>query len=173
MTEQNRENSIGYIEGGFVIYPDLHGERHERHLTPEESVRLRVVTELVDYYGYLTSHIDIEVTVPKRTPEDRADVVVYRNTELTDPFIVIETKRDGLTLADKMQAIEQGFGNSNSLRSPFLLVVAGNEEWAYNVADFPSQRKIPQQNTVYTTPIWCCTRVQVCQGWRTMGITCG
>ncbi|MGB8658385.1 MAG: type I restriction enzyme HsdR N-terminal domain-containing protein [Candidatus Zixiibacteriota bacterium] len=142
MSEENQENPIGYIEGDLVIYPNLHGERHERRLTPEERVRLRVITELVEKYGYLTSHIDIEVIVPRRTPEDRADVVVYRNTELTDTFIVIETKRDALTIADKAQAIEQGFGNSNSLRSLFLLVVAGDEEWAYNVADFPSQERV-------------------------------
>jgi len=142
MLEQNQENSIGYIEGNLVIYPNLHGERHERRLTPEERVRLRLIQELVERYGYLTSHIDIEVTVPRRTPEDRADVVVYRNSELTDPFVVAETKRDGLTAADKTQAIEQGFGNANSLRAPFLLIVAGDEEWAFNVFDFPSQERI-------------------------------
>jgi type I restriction enzyme M protein len=142
MTENNQQNPIGYIEGDLVIYPDLHGERHERRLTPEERVRLRVIIELVENYGYATSHIDIEVTVPRRTPEDRADIVVYRDTGLTNPFIVVETKKEGLTNADKSQAIEQGFGNTNSLRCPFLLVVAGDEEWAFNVAAFPPQERI-------------------------------
>jgi len=142
MPEDNQENPIGYIEGDHVIYPNLHGQRHEYRLTAEERVRLRVVKELLAKYGYSLSHIDVEVPVPRRTPEDRADVVVYRNTELTDPFIVVETKRDGLTAGDKAQAIEQGFGNANSLRAPFLYVVAGEQESAYNVADFPSQERV-------------------------------
>jgi type I restriction enzyme M protein len=100
------------------------------------------MVELVENYGYTLSHIDIEVTVPRRTPEDRADIVVYRDTALTNPFIVVETKRGGLTNADRAQAIEQGFGNTNSLRCHFLFVVAGDEEWAFNVAAFAPQERI-------------------------------
>ena len=44
---------------------------------PEEIVRASYFCELILDYNYSGKNIDIEVTVPRRTPEDRADVVVY------------------------------------------------------------------------------------------------
>jgi type I restriction enzyme M protein len=43
---------------------------------PEEKVRAAYFTELVLDYQYPKEKIDFEVTVPRRTPEDRADIVV-------------------------------------------------------------------------------------------------
>ena len=42
---------------------------------PEEKVRGAYFCELVLDYDYPTKNIDIEVTVPRRTPEDRADIL--------------------------------------------------------------------------------------------------
>ena len=62
---------------------------------PEEKVRASYFCELVLDYNYLTKNIDIEVTVPRRTPEDRADIVVY--DEAGAEYLVIECKKDGIT----------------------------------------------------------------------------
>ena len=81
---------------------------------PEEKVRASYFVELVLDYEYPASNIDIEVTVPRRTPKDRADIVVYDKSGAE--YLVIECKKDGVTDAEFKQAIEQAFGNANSLR---------------------------------------------------------
>lgn len=109
---------------------------------PEEKVRASYFAELVLDYNYPTKRIDFEVTIPRRTPEDRADIVVYEDDELKKPYLVVECKKDGITDAEFKQAIEQVFGNANSLRAQFATVIAGTTRTAFNVADFkPSERE--------------------------------
>jgi len=109
---------------------------------PEEKVRASYFAELVLDYEYPTKRIDFEVTVPRRTPEDRADIVVYEDDELKKPYLVVECKKDGITDAEFKQAIEQVFGNAYSLRAGFATVIAGTTRTAFNVADFkPSERE--------------------------------
>ena len=107
---------------------------------PEEKVRASYFTELVLDYEYHPKRIDIEVTVPRRTPEDRADIVVY--DENGTEYLVVECKKDGISGAEFKQAIEQAFGNANSLRAKFASVVAGTTRTAFDVAGFkPSERE--------------------------------
>lgn len=106
----------------------------------EEKVRASYFTELVLDYKYPKENIDIEVIVPRRTPEDRADIVVYdlKGAE----YLVVECKKDGITDAEFKQAIEQVFGNANSLRAKYASVIAGTTRTAFDVAGFkPSERE--------------------------------
>ena len=107
---------------------------------PEEKIRASYFAEIVLDYNYPIKNIDIEVNVPRRTPEDRADIVVY--DEEGAEYLVVECKKDGITDAEFKQAIEQAFGNANSLRSKFASVVAGITRTAFDVAGFkPSERE--------------------------------
>lgn len=109
---------------------------------PEEKVRGAYFVELVLDYQYPKEKIDFEVTVPRRTPEDRADIVIYEDDELKTPYLVVECKKDGITDAEFKQAIEQVFGNANSLRAKFASVVAGNTRTTFDIAGFkPSERE--------------------------------
>ncbi|KKG05870.1 hypothetical protein DU40_13560 [Methanosarcina mazei] len=109
---------------------------------PEEKVRASYFVELLRDYNYPKERIDFEVLVPRRTPEDRADIVVFEDNELKKPYIVIECKRDGISDAEYKQAIEQAFGNANSLRSRFAAVIAGITRTAFDVAGFnPGERE--------------------------------
>ncbi len=106
---------------------------------PEEKVRGSYFCELVLDYDYPTKNIDVEVIVPRRTPEDRADIVVYDDAGAE--YLVIECKKDGISDAEFKQAIEQAFGNANSLRAKFASVIAGITKTAFDVAGFkPSER---------------------------------
>jgi type I restriction enzyme M protein len=108
---------------------------------PEEKVRASYFAELVLDYKYPAKRIVFEDPVPRRTPEDRADIVVYDDDELKNSYLVVECKKDGITDAEFEQAIEQVFGNANSLRAKFATVIAGTTRTAFNVADFkPSER---------------------------------
>ena len=138
------------IEKGYISLSEDRGKityQGSRDYTtsfknPEEKVRASYFAELVLDYNYPTKRIDFEVTIPRRTPEDRADIVVYEDDELKKPYLVVECKKDGITDAEFKQAIEQVFGNANSLRAIFATVIAGTTRTAFNVADFkPSERE--------------------------------
>lgn len=109
---------------------------------PEEKVRAAYFVELIDDYEYPKERIDFEVTVPRRTPEDRADIVIFEDEELKKPFLVVECKKDGITDTEFKQAIEQAFGNANSLRAKFATVIAGTTRTAFDIAGFkPNERE--------------------------------
>jgi type I restriction enzyme M protein len=101
---------------------------------PEEKVRASYFCELVMLYGYDAKDISLEVTMPARTPSNLADIVLY--TKNAHPYLVVECKKDKITDSEFNQAVEQAFGNANSLRAKFTAVVAGNTRSFYNVADY-------------------------------------
>ena len=108
----------------------------------EEQVRASLYIQLIKDYGYQKEKIDLEVTVPRRTPSDRADIVIYKDSELKEPFLVIECKKDGITEAEYTQAIEQAFGNANGLRAKYAAVIAGTTRTVFDVAGFkPGERE--------------------------------
>ncbi|MCB4792171.1 MAG: N-6 DNA methylase [Elusimicrobia bacterium] len=109
---------------------------------PEEKVRASYFVELILDYQYPKERINFEVTVPRRTPEDRADIVIYDDDELKIPYLIVETKKDGITDAEFKQAIEQAFGNANSLRGKYASVIAGTTRTAFDISGFkPSERE--------------------------------
>lgn len=57
---------------------------------PEELVRAAFFAELVLDYQYPAKRLDLEVKVPRRTPEDRADIVVYEDDDLKNPYLIVE-----------------------------------------------------------------------------------
>ncbi|MCS7206054.1 MAG: N-6 DNA methylase [Leptospiraceae bacterium] len=118
---------------------------------PEELVRASYFVELVLDYNYSPKRIDFEVIVPRRKPEDRADIVVYEDDELKKPYLVVECKKEKISDAEFKQAIEQAFGNANSLRAKFASVVAGTTKTAFDVAGFkPSER---EKNVISDIPV--------------------
>ena len=118
---------------------------------PEEKVRGSYFAELVLDYLYPAENIDIEVKVERRIPDDRADIVVYEDEETKTPFLIVETKKDGITDAEFKQAIEQAFGNANSKRAKYAVVVAGNTKTAFDVAGYKSSER--EKNVIADIPI--------------------
>ncbi len=117
---------------------------------PEEKVRASYFAELVLDYQYPKERIDFEVIVPRRTPEDRADIVIYEDDELKKPYLVVECKKDGISDAEFKQAIEQVFGNANSLRAKYAIVVAGTTRTAFDVAGFKPRER--EKNVISDIP---------------------
>jgi len=109
----------------------------ERWSDPEEKVRASYYAELIYRYGYKPECIGVEVTVPDRTPVDRADLVIFRATERTKPFGVIECKRDGVSDTEFKQAIEQAFGNGHAhkFRAEYIGVIAGQTRAFFDCSD--------------------------------------
>lgn len=94
---------------------------------PEEKVRAEFWAELIYEYDYPAHRIKVEVTIPDRVPTDRADIVIFSDDECKKPYAVVECKRDGVTDAEFLQAIEQGVGNATwvKLRASYVVIIAG------------------------------------------------
>jgi len=118
---------------------------------PEEKVRASYFVELVLDYQYPKENIDIEVKVERRIPDDRADIVIYEDKELKSPFLIVETKKDGISDSEFSQAIEQAFGNANSKRAKYAIAVAGNTKTAFNIAGFKSSER--EKNVIADIPV--------------------
>ncbi len=118
---------------------------------PEEFVRSEFYSELVYKYKYEPKRIGLEIEVPRRKPSDRADIVVYEDDNGKKPYIIVECKRDGISEAEIRQAIEQAFGNANSLRGKYAAVVAGSVRIAFDVANYPPTER--EKNVISDLPI--------------------
>jgi type I restriction enzyme M protein len=108
-----------------IVY--VAASRSERWSDPEEKVRAEFYAELVYRYGYLPDRIGIEITVPDRSPNDHADLIVFKDDERKRPFAVIECKKESISDAEFVQAVEQAWGNGNAykFRAAYVGVVAG------------------------------------------------
>jgi len=118
---------------------------------PEEKVRTSFYIELIEKYKYPEKRLDAEVVVPRRTPSDSADIVVYEDDDQKKPYIVVECKKDGISQSEINQAVEQAFGNANSLRAKYAIVVAGNVRIAFDVAGFNPRER--DKNIISDIPI--------------------
>ncbi len=109
----------------------------EKWSDSEEKVRAAYYAELIYRYGYKPECIGVEITVPDRTPVDRADLVVFRDKEQTKPFGVIECKRDAVSDTEFKQAVEQAFGNGHAhkFRAEYIGVIAGQTRAFYDCSD--------------------------------------
>lgn len=102
-------------------------DHRERLTDPEEKIRAEYWAELVYRYGYRPENIGIELTVPNRVPGDRADLVVFKDTDRKHPFAVIECEKDSVTEAEFEQAVEHAAGNRTwaKLRARYIGVISG------------------------------------------------
>ena len=122
-----------FDEGHARRIGEVGSERIEYHAAglsvqwagPEEKIRAALWAELIYKYGYRPERIRFEVKVPRRTPNDFADLVIYADDELKEPYFVIECKRSDLSDAAFAQSIEQACGNRASLGAKYCGVVAG------------------------------------------------
>jgi len=124
------------VKDGRVTY-SLGAKKTYDWSDPEEWVRAKTIAFLVVAKGYPTNRINTEVAVPRRTPNDFADVVVYRDDKRREPYLVVENKSAGQTDAARIQWVEQVFGNANSLRAPFALYDEDVESYFFDVGNYP------------------------------------
>jgi type I restriction enzyme M protein len=147
--ETGEKNGFFKVSGKKIEY--LTVKKSYNITDPEEWVRVSFYYELIKKYQYPEERIDLEVIVPRREPTDKADIVVYEDDEKKKPYIVVECKKDGISQAEIKQAIEQAFGNANSLRSKYTILVAGNVRIAFDIANFPPEER--EKNIIADIPI--------------------
>lgn len=141
------ENVIKAIERGFIelsqgrIIYNLKQKKSHQWSDPEEWVRVRTVSFLIIKKGYPANRMNTEVRVPRRTPNDFADIVVYEDDRCQIPYLIVENKAAGQNTRDRRQGIEQAFGNTNSLRAPFALYDEHTYSGFFDVGNFPQEER--------------------------------
>ena len=116
---------------------------------PEEVVRAAYFVELVLDYKYPKERIDFEIKT--KPDKDSVDIVVYADDALKSPYLIVETKKDGISDLEYQEAIKQAFRYANYLRAKYAIVVAGTTRTAFDVAGFePSER---QKNVIGDIPV--------------------
>ena len=128
------------IRGDRISY-NIRQKKSYTWTDPEEWVRAYCISFLVLEKGYPSNRIKTEVKVPRRTPNDWADIVVYRDDACKTPYIVVECKASGQSQTNKNQGVEQLFGNSNSLRSELALYEEYEESIFYDIENYPAEER--------------------------------
>ena len=141
---------IQILDQGTTIHYIVPDKRY-RFKDPEEQIRASYYVELIERYQYPETRINLEVTVPRRTPSDLADIVVFDDDEHQIPYIVVECKKDKISEAEFSQAIEQAFGNCHSLYGELCGVVAGNTRRFFEVKNYTPRERT--QNIIADFPI--------------------
>ena len=134
------ERSIITIKGDKVTY-NINKKKSYNWNDPEEWVRARTIAFLTIVKGYNPLKILTEVKVPRRTPSDLADIVLYEDDSCKRPYLVIENKQSGVNDREKKQAIEQAFGNANSLRAKITMYYDYNNAILYDVLNYDSMER--------------------------------
>lgn len=135
------------IDGNRITYT-LNHEREYDWNDPEEWVRAVTVAWLIVEKDYPSNRIRLEIVVPRRTPNDWADIVVFRDDACRDPYLVVENKSADQTAAQRAQAIEQLFGNANSMSVPLALYDESTDSILFDRSSFPPTER--QQNRLGT-----------------------
>ena len=132
----------GFIEvrGNRVKY-NLNKKSEYDWSDPEEWVRARTIAFLIISKSYPANRMRTEVQVPRRTPNDWADIVVYKDDRCSEPYLIVENKAAGQSRRGRAQGVEQLFGNANSLRAPLGLYDEADESYFYDVANFPATER--------------------------------
>ena len=141
---------IQILDGGTHIHYIVPDKRY-RFTDPEEAVRARYYVELIERYQYPETRIDFEVAVPRRTPSDFADIVIFHDDAKQTPYTIVECKKDGISEAEFNQAIEQAFGNCTPLSGHYAAVIAGNTRRFFDVKGYPPLERI--QNVIADIPV--------------------
>lgn len=125
----------------------------ERWSDPEEKVRAEFWAELIYKYQYRPERMRFEVKVPRRTPHDLADIVIYgdKDEELKSPWFVFECKRADVSDAEFAQAIEQACGNRASLGATYSGTIAGLTRRLLRFDKFPAGER--EKNIMTDIPV--------------------
>lgn len=133
--DEGRARRIGEVGSERIVYGT--GGHSHRWVGPEEKIRAELWAELIYKYEYPQERIGVEVTIPGRVPNNRADLVIYNDDDLKSPYFVFECKRADISDAELTQSIEQACGYRASLGAQFCGVVAGLTRRLLRFDDFP------------------------------------
>lgn len=136
------------IEKNKITYKNLRNwDKKYKFSDPEEQVRSDYFVELVTKYEYEPEDIDLEVEMPKRVPNQFADLVIYEPW-VENKYFVIEFKRSDITDNEFEQAVKQWIGNWRVLKAKYYGTIA----WT-TMRFFEDEKDEDIDDAFYSVPI--------------------
>ena len=116
-----------------ITYVCLNKERNYNN--PEEKVQAETYLKLIFDYHYPVSWIRMFVPVKMGSDNKEADIIVYGDEMCLAPHIVVECKRQDVSEAEFLQAIEQAYSYAYSLpcNVKYIWVTSGIRNEYYEV----------------------------------------
>lgn len=114
----------------------LHQQKRRNYTNPEEQVQAETYLRLIFDYKYKPERIKLYETVKMGSGSKEADIIVYHDDECTEPYILVECKKQEVSEAEFQQAIEQAYSYAYALpcEVKYLWVTSGikNEYFEVN-----------------------------------------
>ena len=110
------------IENGLISFNDdysrityTHVNKSRNYLDPEEQVEALSFLKLILVYNYPVQRIKLFEKVTRGSSKMEADIIVYNDDLCLSPTIVVECKKQEVSEAEFLQAIEQAMSYANVL----------------------------------------------------------
>lgn len=113
----------------------IYQKKERNYNNPEEKVQAETFLRLILDYNYPESRIRQFVPVTMGSDTKEADIIVYDDELCLTPHIVVECKRQDISEAEFLQAIEQAYSYAYSLPSnvKYVWVTSGIRNEYYEV----------------------------------------
>jgi len=118
-------------EQKYITY--VHQNKKRNYTNPEERVQAETFLKLILTYGYDTKRIRLFVAVTMGASIKEADIIVYNDDQCRSPHIVVECKKQDVSEAEFIQAVEQAFSYAVADGASFVWVTSGIKEQYYQV----------------------------------------
>lgn len=118
-------------EQKYVTY--VHQNKKRNYTNPEEQVQVETFLKLILTYGYDTKRIRLFERVTMGSSVKEADIIVYNDDQCKSPHIVVECKKQDVSEAEFVQAVEQAFSYAVAEGASFVWVTSGIKDQYYQV----------------------------------------
>lgn len=88
---------------------------------PKQKARLEFYFDLLEKYRYSIGRIEFDVAMPSGYSGHSADIVVFRDGEKKNPYIVIDCHRDGISDEAFETGVTAAIGKSEALGADFAV----------------------------------------------------
>lgn len=110
---------------------------------PEEQVQLDTYLSLIYDYGYPPEHLRVCEKIKIGSSSREVDVMVFKDDDAKDPWIVVECKKRGVGNSVFEEAIDQGFSYAAATNAEYVWATSGDKDAMFEV----DHQKINERNT--------------------------
>lgn len=129
-------------EKKYITY--VHQNKKRNYSNSEEQVQAETFLKLILTYNYPVEQIRQYISVVMGSETKEADIVVYNDDACSQPFIVVECKKEDVSELEFAQAVKQGFAYAYALSGTIKYVwVTSNLKNAYFQVDKERDTKNP------------------------------
>jgi len=125
----------------YITYIEQNKKRNYNN--PEEKVQAESYLKLILNYGYPKEYISQFVPVKMGSSSKEADIIVYKDKEHTQPYIIVECKHKEVSNQEFNQAIEQA--------SSYAYALAGTIQYIWVVSSIEKSFKIDKNSSIKQT----------------------